>query len=111
VICIKLTETVTPSQDEGWFRGYTNHKTGLVPGNYLEFIKDEPVDITPKYAQSRRAADQQQQNMSQPRDVSPPRQPQSYEPDNRNNTESKSKFNKHSVRMSAKDRSGEYAVT
>ncbi|KAI9093111.1 hypothetical protein DFS34DRAFT_273381 [Phlyctochytrium arcticum] len=38
----EIISDVKPADDEGWFRGTLNGRTGIFPGNYVEFDKEEP---------------------------------------------------------------------
>lgn len=100
----RINNQVEPAVDEGWFKGRFRGKTGLVPGNYLEFIKDEPA--IPKYAPSRRVDPPQQTNNSPTQPYNPPISHDNYNQQT-NIPERAGKMNKHSMRAEVKNRSGE----
>ena len=43
-----LLVTGLTSIEEGWFQAEKDGKTGIVPGNYLEFISDQATNADPK---------------------------------------------------------------
>lgn len=85
-----ILRLVSPAVDQGWYTGRCRGKTGLVPGNYLEFNNRDnptPPSYIPAYSTSRREGD----HLSNEYYAS----------------QQTSKIDKNSIRLAAKDRSSQ----